>query len=60
MQFVIRRGIPVLVIALLAASTYAQRPEKVAQALRDRYPNAQTEIVGTPRDINGVNRKRAA
>lgn len=43
------------VLGMVASAAYAaDRPDKVAQALRDRYGDVQTEIVGQPRDINGV------
>jgi len=49
-----RSAVLALLIFFAAGVAQAQRPERVAQALRERYGNTQTEIVGTPRDINGI------
>jgi hypothetical protein len=38
----------------LSNPAFAQRPDKVAQALKERYPDTKTELVGEPRQVNGV------
>lgn len=49
--------LPSLLIASVLLSTgslYAQRPEKVAQAINQRYPDSKTEFNPNAQTINGV------
>jgi YD repeat-containing protein len=40
-------------LILSSGTVYAQRPERVTQAIRDRYGSMQTDLAA-PRDINGI------